>query len=813
MTENNILAIDFKTTERISLTPYLRQYVSNAYAEHPDLYTDDYRVLDELRGDCVHLEVHQNALNRLLKYFGQLVFVSSKFPIDIGIEFPWTIAFSSRKTLISHRNLYYEKACILFNIGSMYSQLGNAENRATSDGLKRACQYFQYAAGCFKYLQDVVVSEMRIPPPQDLSGTTLTVLVNLMLAQAQECYWQRAVMSQMKDGVIAKLAGKVADFYEIAYEGATNSAVSQLFTQPWIVQMQVKGLHFNAAAQYRKSCECISQNKYGEEIARLQLAESYVKKGLDYQRSLRESVVSDLKSLQEIISKNLQRAEKDNDIIYLEHVPSSHTLPAIGRAEMVKPQLPAEVSDPLRFMNSEHSLLGLPLFQKLVPFAVHQAASVYCDRRDRVVKEELIKEAEDLNSLCHSTLQSLNLPGALQALEQPVGLPPSLYAKANQVRADGGMNSLYKLLEDIREYAKSNSALLDEAFSALDEEMEEDEALRGEYGDRWKRPPSEKLANHLVEQGKKHRRTLDAARKSDSIVKNKLDIWAQFIELLGASEEELERSVPSTSLGAGKTKDEQHVRQMRALLEQVDQMIKRRKSKMEELRKLAEMDDIGPALIRETAKLTSNSPTVKIEPAQFEDLFEEQLKKYEPFRRGLKEEEEQQEKLLATIADKQEKFVAARRSSSNIVQREKALQNLDTAFQKYKEIQTNLREGIKFYNDFEKILAAFRDNCNDFRFARKVESTDLINELNSAVANMSLNQQQPLPADASAKPSLHYGSGATWNPALGIQFSGGGGGASSQPQSASPQQQQQPQRQGTGGTWHPGMGISFGNKQ
>ncbi|KAF9412101.1 Rhophilin, Rho GTPase binding protein, partial [Podila epigama] len=81
-TSSNILAIAFKKTEQLSMTKSLSHYISTSYAEHPDTYQDDFRVLDELRADIVNLEPHQNALNRLLKYHAQLVFIGSKFPID-----------------------------------------------------------------------------------------------------------------------------------------------------------------------------------------------------------------------------------------------------------------------------------------------------------------------------------------------------------------------------------------------------------------------------------------------------------------------------------------------------------------------------------------------------------------------------------------------------------------------------------------------------------------------------------------------------------------------------------------------------------
>ncbi|KAI8881312.1 BRO1-domain-containing protein [Backusella circina FSU 941] len=85
--ETNMLSCGAKQTVRVVWTPHLREYISNGYAEHPDLYTDDFRVLDELRNDCIYMETNEKALNRLIKYYAQLVFISAKFPIDVRTHF------------------------------------------------------------------------------------------------------------------------------------------------------------------------------------------------------------------------------------------------------------------------------------------------------------------------------------------------------------------------------------------------------------------------------------------------------------------------------------------------------------------------------------------------------------------------------------------------------------------------------------------------------------------------------------------------------------------------------------------------------
>jgi len=62
--------------------------------------------------------------------------------------------------------------------------------------------------------------------------------------------------------------------------------------------------------------------------------------------------------------------------------------------------------------------------------------------------------------LISSALQSLNLPGSIQALERPAGLPPSLLKKAEEVESEGGVQRIQSLLTEVQRLSKSNSKLL-----------------------------------------------------------------------------------------------------------------------------------------------------------------------------------------------------------------------------------------------------------------------------------------------------------------------------------------------------------------
>jgi len=81
--------------------------------------------------------------------------------------------------------------------------------------------------------------------------------------------------------------------------------------------MNAKHHHFAAAAQYRAACDCLERAKYGEEIARLQHSLVCAKEALTEARYVSKLVTSDLQGLKAKVTECLQRAEKDNDMIYL----------------------------------------------------------------------------------------------------------------------------------------------------------------------------------------------------------------------------------------------------------------------------------------------------------------------------------------------------------------------------------------------------------------------------------------------------------------------------------------------------------------
>ena len=112
----------------------------------------------------------------------------------------------------------------------------------------------------------------------------------------------------------------------------------------------------------------------------------------------------------------------------------------------------------------------------------------------------------------------------------------------------------------------------------------------------------------------------------------------------------------------------------------------------------------------------------KIEPAQFENLFDDRLEIYNEDKAMVSQESEFELQLIDRIKEANTAFITARRGDSSTKEREQVLQRLENAYFKYKEIVSNLNTGRKFYNDLANIVTRFTDDCRNFAYQRRVEA-------------------------------------------------------------------------------------------
>ncbi|KAJ3414572.1 pH-response regulator protein palA/rim20 [Chytridiales sp. JEL 0842] len=731
--------VSFKRPEDTGtlFTTSLATHIATAYNENPQAYNDDLRGLEACRQDTIALDRQEASLAHLVKYYLQLSHVGLKFPIDennLRILFTWRDVYGKEKVgkTVSSLNLSFEKASVLFNIGAMFTQLAKDQSNDSIEGIKKACVMLQNASGCFKEIKESF--DPKIASSADFQPSVLDTLIGVTLAEAQEKFLQKAILDKMKDNTIARLAMAVGSLYEEAEKSAV--AAEGVFPQFWVMSMSAKAKHMYALANERKARETLKEGKYGEEVARLKNANLFLQKALE-QRHVFPAVLEEIKAYQLTVKESLQRAEKDNDMIYMEIVPPSTGLAEIQPAVMVKSAFQPETWLSMSFK---------PLFAGLIPFEMRKAISTYTDRKDRRVREE-IEKLEDSAAICQGTLVSLNLPASIEASESHLVVPESTQRRLSEVRIIGGVNHLNRSWENLITVRERVSYALDAAVKILDDEERDDLGYRSQYQEKWTRISSRELTQSIRQNANAYREKLVAAKKSDQIIRNKIDSNLAKMVMLSGSPEEIERNIPS--LGPFKQASNLIVATLKKLLVQLQKNMDKRPGIILELRELSKSDNFDAKLTEFAAK----SSTVN-----YEELYSTELQKYDQLCNQVAAILKEQDEILKAINESNDAFVKWKAGDPNFLQREKALKDIDEGAKLFMEVSSNLTEGLKFYNEFENVVSRFASSCRDFALSRQTDQRDLITRLNQ----MSLFNQRP---------SVHQAQAAPWDGNINFSYS------------------------------------------
>ncbi|XP_065052731.1 programmed cell death 6-interacting protein-like [Rhopilema esculentum] len=730
---SSLLQIPLKKSQNVELIKPFSNYIKNTFSEEKLRDTKDALAeLSQLRANAVvkSLDKHETSLEVLQRYYDQLCSMEAKLPItedQIRISFTWQDAFDKGgifgATKASLINGAYEKCCVLFNIGSLFSQIACSQNLGTDDGMKTAAKYFQQASGIFSHLKEVAYPQLNTLPTPDFAVDCLATLSAIMLAQAQDCYYQKASEGKMKVANLAKIAAQTADFYQDANRLATSPMVKSMWEKEWIPILSGKQAYFTAVAEYHQASVCEEQKKFGEAVARLQKAEKYILDGIR-----NGDKYYDCREMADSIKKKHAGAKKDNDIIYLDKIPRHDSLDSIGKAALAKA---TSVQSPLSSSFTD-------LFPSLVPVAVNQAVATFESKKADLVNKEIGRLRESTQVL-NGILASLNLPAAIEDLSG-AKVPQSVLDKSTAVKQKGGLNKIDQMMQDLPDLLNRNKEIIDETIRMMDEEEQEDTQMKDRFQSRWNRTPSKLLTEQLRAEGAKYMSILNNATKADAIVKTKYNENRRAMDILCKSAQEIEAALPkggSNVAGGGQSA----VQELRKLMADVDEM-KKEREKLEEQFKETPLD-MAPKFLQ------ALSAEGFIDSERISNVGLEE--KYGEYQREVDESLNQQEALLAKIQDANNRFVAEKQSSGAASQRDQMLKELAQAYDAFIELLGNLQEGSKFYNDLTEIVLKFQSKVSDLVFARRTEKDDLSKDIQNQIAKSAPERAPAVPSHIQAQ--------------------------------------------------------------
>ncbi|KAJ3045369.1 bck1-like resistance to osmotic shock [Rhizophlyctis rosea] len=777
-----LLHVPTKRTDEVDFAPSFRAYITSTYHDDPDKYANEIATLNRLRQDTRGAGKDITGRDILYRYYGQLELLDLRFPVEekgVKVLFTWFDAFSSKP--ISQYSIAYEKACTIFNIAATCSSIAALQNRFEPAGLKTAYNYFQAAAGLFAYINDNFLHA----PSVDLSRDSIKTLVDLMLAQAQECMIEKVVMEKKKGMLVAKLSAQTAHMYGSVLDGLTNDAVSSQFSKAWVDLVKIKSKHFQAASFYHKSFALEADGKSGENVAHLTNAENLAKEAQSLANSFSKNhssfttatqnptsssgagattgqpttaaaaLVEATKASLSLITDRKNVAVKDNDLIYHESVPSADALPAIEKLNTVKPITFAEICT--NGQADIPKIIGADIFQRLVPLSVHESSSLYSEEKAKVLRAEQAR-VEAANGELQAMLESLNVMPTLDKLKRHikggggfgdgVQLPAEFRTWQEEVSREerGGdgasTDEMVANLEGLKQRVRSD---LDEIGLMLDREQHDCEGMRVKYMDQWTQEPSAQLTSHIRQDIRSHRESFEKALSTDQALFARINESKRDVTTLKRPLEEVESIfAESTILSSGRK--EQQVNLIDAdttstgglgqlgeqvLLEKLDGILtrlralkKERTETLEELKTKLHGDDISSLLL-----LNKNKE---------QQIFQSELSKFKPLQSRLSANLQQHQQLLQDLTNE---FKKLRESSQamhtlDLVEKRKAdlVKQWRRSYEQWREAKDGLRRGLQFYSDLSELVTACRSTAAQFADRRSEERGQLVKKIESEQA-------------------------------------------------------------------------------
>uniref|UniRef100_A0AAZ3SBS7 Rhophilin-2 n=1 Tax=Oncorhynchus tshawytscha TaxID=74940 RepID=A0AAZ3SBS7_ONCTS len=247
-----LIPLGLKETKEMDFSVSFKDFILEHYSEDGSSFEEEIADLMDLRQACRTPSRNEAGIETLAKYFSHIPLLESRFfsaTRQMGIFFTWYDSFTG--VPVCQQNVSLEKASILFNIGALYTQIGTRCNRQTGSGLQDAITAFQKAAGVLHHLKETFTHT----PSYDMSPSMLSMLIKMMLAQAQECLFEKIALSGIRNEFFSLLkmaheAAKVGDTYDQVHQSMSQTPIKDNVPFFWSTMAQVKTHHYRSLAHY-----------------------------------------------------------------------------------------------------------------------------------------------------------------------------------------------------------------------------------------------------------------------------------------------------------------------------------------------------------------------------------------------------------------------------------------------------------------------------------------------------------------------------------------------------------------------------------
>lgn len=713
----------------------VKSYLKAIYGSSLDL-SSQVKQFARLR-DCVNQDDSnlENLKNAYYKYYGQLELLDLRLPIGEGVhvKFKWFDSYNPEESHSQH-SLAFEKASVLFNLGSILSRLG--EDYFTEGDYKLAYQHFQCAAGVYKFVSENFLRA----PSEDLSGKTMSFLLHLELGQAQEVMLLKILKEGSgTDALISKIAEACALHYTAGLE-KYETIDGDFGDDFWITLLRFKKKFYKGLAYYYNAL-AIEEKKVGESIASLKAAiEDWT-----LLKAIKNVPDIDFKSYISLAEDKLRTLSKENDLIYHDSIPPRD-------AVEIKP-LEAAKALSLNEQKIEN-VIGEDIFEKVIPMDVHEKLSYYSEEKAKMLRNQ-IEMNQTSDTELSSFLEYLKLPGSLAQFKDSLNnkLDERLLTWSQKVsssqhsdlsrnktliqsKRDNILNTIKKLETMLQEEEQDYNANSYKIGTQQDSSASSNASLRDELTNAKQSLVSASTLDEQIQQ------TLQGDVKNLEILKSRSALEAEFF---GNNTENL---LDFSDSGSTET-TKQSIAKIESNLRILNSMKSERNKVIEDLKKNVHEDDISSILVLNNKKLSDKDE---------KELFAEELKKFDSFVNRLDELSYKQTQIIKSVKKEYQSLLT---SNSNVKDQQQKITSFETAFTHFQDYEVNLSKGLSFYDNLQNFVNQVESNVRSFvqnrksqrqRLLSQSEATDPLTQRFEALRmNSTASAQSPL----SQQPSLY----------------------------------------------------------
>ncbi|CAF3354792.1 unnamed protein product [Rotaria socialis] len=665
--------------ESVDLCEKIPNYITANYQENGSKYSHECEQMNRLRQTTINSSADEAGIQLLKRYYCQLQLLRNRFPMlpdtECAVRFTWEDAFQKEDN--TYNDVRFEEACILYNLGAMYSRLGANESRRTHDSIKNACTYFRCAAACFEKVRDQYTTYTS-----DLTPDLLTCQVHILLAQAHEAVLEKSLLDQRAPSVNAHVAMQISEYYQMALlnlmKPGINSIVSKRFKE-WRVCLTYKLSYYFALTYYCCGLVAEEGKKYGHSVCYYDAAIERLKEAWKNAEKISSDKANIFKETHtfatDVLMGKQKVAKRDNDSVYFEKVPALSSLPAVQGAIVAKPQ-PFDCHDP--------EVCGPDIFQKLVPLDAHLAASEYSEEKAKLLRE-IIELTENKNRELEAFMLCLQL-NRVPLNNEYLRLPRELLDCCAAVAARPNMT---------KELVSAMQQLNSQHHEVAEQVNEFEESLKTleETNDSIK---SNKEYKDLQLNLKNVRDMMIKANESNIELHRHMTNKVHHLKILISPLEQLEKTLPIINElddEANKPK----IARLALLNEKVETMKKQRETLLNDIRKNIHEDDITKLVLMQRQE-------------NHKGLFTEQVKKHEELVNIIKQNCTAQDNILQALTETNAEIADVRtKMGTTYENRNRLIQEYIDSFKSFEETLSKANEGIEFYKKQNAKLIKLND--------------------------------------------------------------------------------------------------------